>query len=281
MARKFVFLTREEEIELIALNKQGCAVARAKLTESFDPLISKIARTYAKRFRGIEAKQDIKQHATIGFLNGIDKFDPDKGFRISTYVRWHILAEVTDFMINNHSLVKSGHSKLSKDMYYKLHKYLADIENKKCALTNADKTAMATEFQVDQEQFDNVYNWLMNPVASLNQAFGEEDAGDWIESIADPYISDPFTVLLAKEEEKMSHKLLANALLELDERERAIFVERKLAKTDDFPSLTDLGKRFGFSAERARQIEARATDKVFRAVHTQFSGQAIAAFNPQ
>ena len=114
------FLTEDEEVRLArAWRDTGDVAARNRLVTAYHPLVMSIARRFTKT-RSLQDDPDMLQHAYIGLLKAADGFDPERGFRFSTYAAWWVRAELQDYRMSNWSLVKRGRSAKARKAFFNL-----------------------------------------------------------------------------------------------------------------------------------------------------------------
>lgn len=203
---------------------------------------------------------ELISEGNVGLMQAVQRFEPDLGFRFSTYAMWWIKAAIQDYILRSWSLVKIGTTANQKKLFFKLRSAKAKI----AALDNANLrpeqvTAIATTLGVtDQDVVD--MNGRLAGDTSLNAPVREgEQLSEWQDYLVDESPS-PETIVLNHDEMDHRQQALARAIGVLDHRERRIFEARHLI--DDPPTLEDLALEFNVSRERIRQIEVRAYEKV-------------------
>ena len=234
---------------------------RNKLVTSHLRLAAKIAMGY--RGYGLPISEVISE-GNVGLMQGVKRFDPDKGFRLATYAMWWIRAAIQEYILRSWSLVKMGTTANQKKLFFNLRK----AKSKIAALQEGDLRpdqvqVIAKRLGVtDKEVID--MNRRLGGDASLNAPISNDgEAGEWQDWLTEDSASQE-TTLAEGEQSSNRHKALVSALAVLNERERRIFEARRL--TDDPITLEDLAQEFGISRERVRQIEVRAFEKVQDAV---------------
>jgi RNA polymerase sigma-32 factor len=206
---------------------------------------------------------EIISEGNVGLMQALDRFEPDRGFRFSTYAVWWIRAAIQDYILRSWSLVKIGTTASQKKLFFKLR----SVKNKIAALQSGDMhpdqvTLIAQRLGVaDQEVVD--MNRRLGGDSSLNAPLRDEgETGEWQDYLVDQSPS-PEALLAVHDETDHQHKALVYAMGVLNQRERRIFEARHLA--DDPITLEDLAAEFNVSRERVRQIEVRAFEKVRKA----------------
>jgi len=259
--RRFAMLERDQEYMLAKRwREHGDRDAANKLVTSHLRLAVKVAMNY--RGYGLPVSEIISE-GNVGLLQALDRFEPDRGFRFSTYAVWWIRASIQDYILRSWSLVKIGTTANQKKLFFKLR----SAKNKIAALQSGDMhpdqvTLIAKNLGVaDQEVID--MNRRLGGDSSLNAPIHDEgEAGEWQDYLVDQSPS-PEALLAVRDETDRQQKALTHAIGVLNPRERRIFEARHLA--DQAMTLEDLAVEFNVSRERVRQIEVRAFEKVRKA----------------
>ncbi len=260
----FPILEKEEEFMLAKrLAEHDDTEAAHKLVTSHLRLVAKIAMGY--RFYGLPVS-DLISEGNIGLMRAVKKFDPDRGFRLATYAMWWIKAAINEYVLNSWSLVKVGTVAAQKKLFFNLRKLKAKLnvyDDGDLPLEAAD--AIADRLDVDRKDVLAMNGRLSRSDASLNVPVGEDGDLDRLDLLVSDAPSQE-DVFAEEQERTVGNALLKDALASLNERERHIIVERRLA--EDPRTLEDLGEEYGISRERVRQIENRAFEKLQAAVKT-------------
>lgn len=262
--KRFPVLSAEEEFMLAkSYLDHGESEAAHKLVTSHLRLVAKIAMQY--RGYGLPVA-DLISEGNLGLMKAVKKFDPDKGFRLSTYAMWWIKASVTEYILRSWSLVKMGTMSAQKKLFFSLRKAkrrleIADASN----MTEEQATALSDQFNMPADEIAHMDRRMTARDFSLNAPVShtEEDSMEFIDTLEDETPS-PEIIVARAEEDGIRHEMLKLAMDELDERERHIFIERCLK--EDPITLEELGQEYGISRERVRQLENRAFNKVSKAV---------------
>jgi RNA polymerase sigma-32 factor len=259
--KKFPILAPEEEYMLAKRwREHNDTDAAAKLVNSHLRLVAKIAMGY--RGYGLPVSELISE-GNIGLMQGVKKFEPDRGFRLATYAMWWIRASIQEFILRSWSLVKMGTTAAQKKLFFNLRRMKNQIDAfEEGDLKPADVTKIATDLGVTEDEVISMNRRMsMGGDTSLNAPLkGDEGAeSQWQDFLVD---NGPLQdELVAEEEEKqVRHALLNSAMESLNEREKHILAERRLA--DDPKTLEELSQVYGVSRERIRQIEVRAFEKL-------------------
>jgi RNA polymerase sigma-32 factor len=260
--KRFLMLEPQEEFMLAKRwREHGDRDAGHKLVTSHLRLVAKVAMRY--RGYGLPMTEVISE-GNVGLMLAVKRFEPDKGFRLSTYAMWWIRAAIQEYILRSWSLVKMGTTANQKRLFFNLRKAKSRIS----ALDEGDMRPDQVQFiarrlsVTEQDVVD--MNRRLGGDASLNTPIREDgDSGEWIDWLVDDSVSQESR--LAESEQSENHrKALSEALTVLNDRERRIFEARRLA--DDPITLEELGDEFGVSRERIRQIEVSAFEKVQKAV---------------
>jgi RNA polymerase sigma-32 factor len=255
---RFPVLTADEEYMLaLRWREHGDVDAAHKLVTSHLRLVAKIAMKY--RGYGLPVA-DLLSEGNIGLMKAVKKFEPERGFRLATYAIWWIKAAMTEYVLRSWSLVRMGTMAAQKKMFFNLRRLKSRLE----ILDNGDISfddarALAKRLNVSEEEIVDMNRRISSRDASLNTPLGEEEGMEFQDTLVDDSPS-PEALAIRGDEASRRRRMLVDALKTLNERERHIFVERRLK--DDPVTLEELGQQYGISRERVRQLEARAFEKV-------------------
>jgi RNA polymerase sigma-32 factor len=270
--RKFPLLSPEQEY-MLAKRWQAHQdpAAATKLVTSHLRLVARIAMGY--RGYGLPVNELIAE-GNIGLMQGVKKFDPEKGFRLATYAMWWIKAAIQEYILRSWSLVKIGTTAAQKKLFFNLRR----LKGKIGAVEDGDLRPeqvehIATTLGVGHDEVVSMNRRMGHGGdASLNSPLREEGDGEWQDWLADDApLADE---LLADSEERgQRHALLIDAMADLNERERDILTRRRLI--DEPETLEELSQAYGISRERVRQIEVRAFEKLAKAMHEAASARRL------
>ena len=263
--KKFPILTPEQEYMLAKrYAEHEDPDAAAQLVTSHLRLVAKIAMGY--RGYGLPVS-DLISEGNVGLMQGVKKFEPDRGFRLATYAMWWIKASIQEFILRSWSLVKMGTTAAQKKLFFNLRRMKKELEAYEDAdLHPDDVTKIATDLGVPEQEVINMNRrMMMGGDGSLNVSMrnGEEGAGEWQDWLKDDRPLQDETTAEA-EEAQVRHEMLVEAMDSLNEREKHILTERRL--TDDPQTLEELSQVYDVSRERIRQIEVRAFEKLQKAM---------------
>ena len=261
--RKFPILTAETEYMLAKrYQEHGDPEAAAQLVTSHLRLVAKIAMGY--RGYGLPVSELISE-GNIGLMQGVKKFDPERGFRLATYAMWWIKASIQEFILRSWSLVKMGTTASQKKLFFNLRRMKKNLEAfEDSDLHPDDVKKIATDLGVPEADVVSMNRrMMMGGDASLNVSVREDGEGSWQDWLADDRPLQDETVA-ETQEAQMRHGLLVEAMGSLNERERHILTDRRLI--DDPKTLEELSQVYNVSRERVRQIEVRAFEKLQKAI---------------
>ncbi|MEQ9663224.1 MAG: RNA polymerase sigma factor RpoH [Parasphingopyxis sp.] len=261
--KKFPILSQEEEYMLAKrFEEHGDREAAQQLVTSHLRLVAKIAMGY--RGYGLPVSELISE-GNIGLMQGVKKFEADRGFRLATYAMWWIRASIQEYILRSWSLVKMGTTAAQKKLFFNLRKMKARLNAFEDGdLRPEDVEKIATDLGVTQDEVTSMNRRMaMGGDTSLNVPMREDGEGQWQDwLVAEDPLQDE-TVANAQEAD-VRREMLMEAMGELNEREQHILTERKL--TDDPQTLEELSKVYDVSRERIRQIEVRAFEKLQKAM---------------
>ena len=270
---RFPILEKDEE-QTLALrwrDKEDIAAAH-KLVTSHLRLVCKIAMGY--KGYGLPMA-DLVSEGNIGLMKAVKKFDPDKGFRLSTYAMWWIKAAITEHILKSWSLVKLGTVASQKKLFFSLR----TIKSRLGVLDTNDLS------DADAERISNKTNVSISDVKHMNLRLGSRDMSlnapvsqdDETATFQDALVSDgPSPEVAYAESEELGYRqtVLQRALAELPDREREILIERRLK--DEPITLEELGGLYGISRERVRQLEVRAFEKITKFIRAAAENDGVA-----
>tara|TARA_R100000789_G_scaffold54371_1_gene53279 strand:+ start:157 stop:1029 length:873 start_codon:yes stop_codon:yes gene_type:complete len=256
--RAFPMLSKEEETALAErLRDEGDVEAAHKLVTSHLRLVAKIAFKF-KNY-GLPVS-DLIAEGNIGLMTAVKKFDPDLGYRLSTYAMWWIRAAIGEFVLNSWSIVKTGSNAARKRLFFKLKGVkarLGMLDDRE--LSPLETQQIASELQVPEHEVTDLSRRMIGSDSSLNAPLNQDSEMQHIELLEDD-TPNPEEAYAASEELGYRSQMLKSAMDVLNEREQDILVSRRLV--EDPLTLEELGDRYGVSRERIRQIEVRAFEKL-------------------
>ncbi len=269
--RKFPMLEADEEFMLAKRWKEhGDVEAVHKLVTSHLRLVAKIAMGY--RGYGLPIAELISE-GNVGMMQAVKRFEPEKGFRLSTYAMWWIRASIQEYILHSWSLVKMGTTAAQKKLFFNLRRLKGQIkELDEGDLAPESVKKIATTLAVSEDDVVQMNRRMSGSDQSLNAPMRQDGDAEWQDWLVDDTATQDVAIA---ESEELDHRrtMLETAMKGLTERERRILTERRLK--DDPMTLEDLSRDFGVSRERVRQIEVRAFEKVQRAIRNMAMQEAI------
>jgi RNA polymerase sigma-32 factor len=256
-ANRFPILSADEEERYARRyrNEEDLEAARA-LVLSHLRLVVAIARGYLGY--GLP-HADLIQEGNVGLMKAVKRFDPERGVRLVSFAIHWIKAEIHEYILRNWRLVKVATTKAQRKLFFNLR----SMKTALAPLSGDDIERVATALNVKPEEVVEMETRL----SGRDLAFEPEDDDDAYapaQYLAD-HESEPSRLLEAEETEQVRAAGLAQALGGLDARSRRI-IEARWLREKDTATLHELAAEFGVSAERIRQIEAKALEKMRKAI---------------
>ena len=255
---KFPVLSAKEERELADrwYHHQDTDAAH-RLVTSYLRLVAKIASKY--KGYGLPV-QDLIAEGNIGLMQAVKRFEPQRGFRLSTYAMWWIKASIQEYVLKSWSSVKVGSSAAQKRLFFNLRKIRKHIGAASGAdLTPDQVSEIARTLDVKDQDVVDMDRHMISSDVHLNTPMSADTDDEKMDFLADDSESHE-DIVLEREEQSIRMQALHKAMEDLTEREREIFMARKLK---DAPStLEELSQVYKVSRERVRQIENKAFEKI-------------------
>jgi RNA polymerase sigma-32 factor len=251
---RFRLLSAEEEVRLARkFRDEDDLEAARELVLSHLRVVVVIARGYM----GYGLPQgDLIQEGNIGLMKAVKRFDPERGVRLVSFAIHWIKAEIYEFVLRNWRQVKIATTKAQRKLFFNLRSMKPSLNT----LTRAELHAIATLLRVKPEEVSEMETRLAGQELALEPGDDDEDGYAPIAYLAD-HSAEPAAVIEAKQDETLRARGLNTALASLDERSRRIIEARWLCEKDPV-TLHELAAEFKVSAERIRQIEAKALAKM-------------------
>ena len=260
--QKFPILSAQQEYEYATKwVKEHDAIAAEKLVGSHLRLVVSVA--YDFKNYGLPVS-DLIASGNMGLMQALQKFDPEKGFRFSTYAMFWIKAEIYETILNNWSIVKIGNSANQKRVFFNLTRAKRALGIMDNSLSNDQTKQIAEYLSVPENDVERVATRMSARDVSLNSPLNtDSDSKDILSNMADTRINieDGLEQLEFK---RRGYELLKKHLDLLPERDREILCARRLS--DPALTLETLSQKYGISRERVRQIEERAFAKLRDAI---------------
>jgi RNA polymerase sigma-32 factor len=252
---RYPLLTLEEEQDLARRwrDQQDVEAARLLVVSHLRVVVST-----ARHYMGYGLPQaDLIQEGNIGLMKAVKRFDPDRGVRLVSFALHWIKAEIHEYILKNWRLVKVATTKAQRKLFFNLRSMKQGLGS----LGPAETAAIAKELNVKPEEVREMEMRLSGQDIGLDPTIDDgEESYSPIAYLASPD-DEPVEVLAREQNERLQHEGLATALTSLDERSRRI-IEARWLNEDESATLHDLAAEFGISAERVRQIEAKAMKKM-------------------
>lgn len=254
-AKKFPILSREEEKSIAIRALAGDKDASHKLVQSNLLLVVKIAHEYRSIFNNLN---DLIQEGNVGLLRSVDKYEPERGYRFSTYAGWWIRSMMLRYIFNNSHMIKPGTTNEQKKLFYNLRKEQRRLEDMGI---DADAATIAHNLDVSEADVIEMDGRLRNDIY-LDSPISQDDDDDGRKTLSECIYSSvdeqPDMVVENNNFRTMlRNKLDAFAKKLKNDRYRDIFYKRIVA--DEPQTLQELGDGFGITKERTRQIEQKIT----------------------
>jgi RNA polymerase sigma-32 factor len=249
-------VSREQEHELaLRWRRDGDISARDSLLRSQLRYVVAIARKY--RRYGCASLDELVAEGNFGLVKALDKFDPERGTRLVTYASYWIRAYISQYLMRSRSIVSSGvRSKVLSKIRRKRNEILqtrGDVANLNEQV--AEHLALSPDKLHGLLERMDVHDLSWDPTVEDTPGGSPAAAGEPVSARADER-------LISAERGNLLSVVLSVLVSQLDDRERYIVQGRLMAHRDDELTLAEIGRYFGFSRERARQLEARAMKKV-------------------
>ena len=251
---KFPILSVEEEQSLARrFRDDGDLEAARQLVLSHLRLVVALARGYLGY--GLP-HADLIQEGNIGLMKAVKRFDPERGVRLVSFAIHWIKAEIHEYVLRNWRLVKVATTKAQRKLFFNLRSMKKGL----ATLSTADVARVAEELKVKPEEVVEMETRLSGQELAFEGDREDDEAYAPVHYLADED-AEPYRVLEAEESERVQTEGLQKALATLDPRSRRI-VEARWLREKDSATLHELAAEFHVSAERIRQIEAKALDKM-------------------
>ena len=248
-------LTEKEESDLArSLRDEGDVEAARKLVLSHLRVVVAIARGYLGY--GLP-HSDLIQEGNVGLMKAVKRFDPDRGVRLVSFAIHWIKAEIHEYIVKNWRLVKIATTKAQRKLFFNLR----SMKPSSSTLQGDEVLAVAQQLGVKPEEVREMETRLSGADVAL-EAGPDDDEERFapIAYLADPH-AEPSEVIAQRQYAHLQDEGLHSALAKLDERSRAI-VQRRWLTEGEAATLHELAAEYGVSAERIRQIEAKAMQKM-------------------
>ena len=258
---RFPLLTVDEE-QLLARQFRQTADTRPahRLVTANLRFVVKVAYEY--RSYGFRMA-DLVQEGNIGLMKAVQKFDPDKGIRLISYAVWWIRAYIQNHILKSWSLVKLGTTQAQRKLFFSLARTKRELDKMSAEhgvdSDSRDAAKVAKKLRVKPVEVREMEQRMEGRDLSLDAPLGEDGTYSHVDFVVGGAAAQDDELSTVQEQQMVSGRVV-EALGRLDQRERYIIEQRVMS---DRPlTLKELGEHFGFSRERARQLEIRAKEKL-------------------
>jgi RNA polymerase sigma-32 factor len=226
-------------------------------------LINSYARlviSLASRFRNYGLPTgDLIQEGNVGLMQAAARFEPDREVRFSTYATWWVRAAMQDYVLRNWSIVRTGTTAAQKSLFFNMRRLRGQIENSGESLTDENRQWIAEQLKVAVSDVTEMEIRFAGTDQSLNAPL-RDASDDELQDFMPDGAPNPEDVVIGLRDTQTRSRWLAEAISDLSPREQQIIRQRRLE--DGGVTLEFLGKEFGISKERVRQLEQRAMNKL-------------------
>tara|TARA_Y100001960_G_C14756707_1_gene871647 strand:- start:733 stop:1599 length:867 start_codon:yes stop_codon:yes gene_type:complete len=261
---------KEQELAKEYVETQSKRAEQA-LTRAHLKLVVKIAHSYSGY--GLPLAELI-QEGNIGLLSAIKKFDPETGYRLSTYASWWIRASIQEYVLQSFSMVKIGTTAAQKKLFFNLKKMKSQMHEMEDSISPEAVTKIAESLGVKESEVMEMNLRLSKNIQSLNVSVGDDsDSTTEMQDFIVDETANQEELLSDKQQKQEKYQMLSQALDTLKPREQDIIKSRHL--TDKAATLEALGEKYDVSKERIRQIEEAAMAKLKTNIAKQASVRMI------
>jgi RNA polymerase sigma factor (sigma-70 family) len=251
-------LEKEEELALArAWLGSGDKRARARLVRAYQPMIRRIARKYLRSGLGID---DLIQEGTIGFMAGLDNFDPDRGYSVGTLARFHIAARIQLHVSEFTGIIRLPNSRRIKGLLSNcVSKIRFEEKERGEALSNSEKDKICQDAGFSLAELEQ-YEMVMRPTKSITAQSASDDDESGFEIVDEG--GTPEDITSQNQSMGVAKTIIARIMENFPERTQKILTMRHLS--EDFVSLDTIAAEVGISRERVRRIEKDALAEIKR-----------------
>lgn len=254
--RAHPLLSREEEHNLaMKFREHGDPWAKERLINSNLRNVVCIAMDYAKCGLPIE---DLIQEGSIGLMQGVVRYDPQRGPRLWTYAIWWVKAYINSHIIKNHSLVKCGTTELQKKLIH-AHQRLLQDENLMGSSFSEQVEVISEKLNANAGKVTEALSWVIGQDLSLDKKLSDHDDTTFLDCLKDTLANPEETVMKHRDSIRLIEKV-NSAIEKLSQREQDI--ARRRFMSDNPETLESIGLAYNISKERVRQIENKIKEKL-------------------
>ena len=254
-ANRFPLLTEKEEVDLARrFRRDGDIEAARGLVLSHLRLVVSVARGYLGY--GLP-HADLIQEGNVGLMKAVKRYDPERGVRLVSFAIHWVKAQIHEYILRNWRLVKIATTKAQRKLFFNLRSLKQGLNT----MSGKEVGAMAKQLGVKPEEVREMETRLTGrDIAMEGGAEDDDESFAPIAYLADP-AEEPSEALANREMERLQDEGLKQALANLDARSRRI-IERRWLAEGEAATLHELAEEYGVSAERIRQIEAKAMQRM-------------------
>jgi len=269
--RRYPLLTPDEEHDVATryVRTRDPRLARRLVTSNLR-LVVKIAHEYSRVHQNL---MDLVQEGNIGLIQAVEKFDPERGVKLSTYSSWWIRAYILKYLLNSWRLVKVGTTQAQRKLFFNLHKQQELLRERGIVPT---PQLLAEALDVSEREVSEMQKRMAASDLSLSTPLrSEEDDGRTIGDLMSDHQGIPDEVVAADELRRLVSEKLHAYAGRLKGRDLVIMRERLLS--DEPMTLKDIGDRYGISRERARQLEKRLMNQLREYLTSELGDNVVVA----
>jgi RNA polymerase sigma-32 factor len=253
-ALRLPLLSPDEERELARRSAAGDAAAAERLIAGHLRMVVKAARHYGRLGLPVH---DLIQEGTLGLIQAVRKFNPDRDARLSTYAAWWIRAAMQDYAVRSWSLVRVGKTAAHRALFFALRRVAAELRTGADALSEEVLARLAARFDLPKAEVSGFARRIAGKDQSLDAPVAE--AAGLIERLVCER-PNPEEAACERGAQRLWNGLIDRALSMLPAREATIIRKRHL--TEAAPTFEAIGRELGISKDRVRQLEKRALERL-------------------
>jgi len=258
---KYPLLSAEEEMDLAWKYRNNADKEAAwKLITSNLRFVVKIAHEYS-RYRVRLA--DLIQEGNLGLMRALQKFDPSRGYRFISYAVWWIRAFIQSFILKTWSLVKLGTTQTQRRLFFSLEKARREIDKingiDSSETRKDDAGSLSSRLNANVREIEEMDVRMKSRDVSLDVKISDDSNETYLDMTPDSSANFQDEVI-RNEDNEIIRKRILESLDRLNKKERYIIENRVMA--DEPKTLDEIGKMFGVTRERIRQIESKAMEKI-------------------